>query len=86
MFFRPLVSNSYKESKQVEQTRSGTLDRVIPPSANQGDNMEKTRNKAKRFFKLDKLSQRIAHAARAIDRQRKERAVRAFERSLMPLS
>jgi len=48
--------------------------------------VEKTRNKAKRFFKLDKLSQRIAHAARTIDRQRKERALRAFERSLMPLT
>jgi hypothetical protein len=61
------------------------LDKVIPPSANEGEIVEKTRNKAKRFFKLDKLSQRIAHAARTIDKQRKERALRAFERSLMPL-
>ena len=48
--------------------------------------MEKTKSKAKHIFKLDKLSQRIAHAARAIDKQRKERALRAFERSLMQLS
>lgn len=47
--------------------------------------MEKTKSKAKKFLKLDKLGQRIAHAARALARQRKERALRAFERSLMPL-
>ena len=45
--------------------------------------MEKTRNKARKFFKLDKLGQRILHAARSIDKQRKERAERAYERSMM---
>ena len=80
------ASGAEKENKKQEQTLFLDLDKVIPPSANQGDNVEKTRNKAKRFFKLDKLSQRIAHAARTIDRQRKERALRAFERSLMPLT
>ncbi len=45
--------------------------------------MEKTRNKAKKFFKLDKLGQRILHVARSIAKVRKERAERNFERRLM---
>ncbi|UCV12497.1 hypothetical protein KI614_04550 [Dechloromonas denitrificans] len=48
--------------------------------------MEKTRNKVRKFLKLDKLGQRVAQAARSINRQRKERAIRAFERSLMPIA
>lgn len=47
--------------------------------------MEKTKSKARKFLKLDKLGQRILHAARALARERKERAQRAFERSLSPL-
>lgn len=45
--------------------------------------MGKTRSKARKFFNLDKLGQRILHAARSIDKQRKERAERAFERRMM---
>lgn len=48
--------------------------------------MEKTKSKVRQFLKLDKLSQRVAQAARSINRQRKERAIRAFERSMMPLA
>ena len=48
--------------------------------------MEKTKSKARMFLHLDKLGQRIAHAARAFAKQRKQRAVRAFERSLLPLT
>jgi len=44
--------------------------------------MEKTKNKAKKLFKLDKLSQRIAHARKAFDHQRKERLLRAVERKM----
>lgn len=47
--------------------------------------MEKTKSKARKFLKLDKLSQRILHASRAIDKRRKERAERAYERSLLSL-
>ena len=45
--------------------------------------MEKTRNKAKKFFKLDKLGQRIMHIARSIAKERKERAEKSFERRMM---
>ncbi len=45
--------------------------------------MQKTRNKARKFFKLDKLGQRILHVARSIAKERKERAERAFERRMM---
>ena len=45
--------------------------------------MEKTRNKAKKFSRLDKLGQRILHIARSIAKERKERAERAFERRMM---
>ena len=45
--------------------------------------MEKTKRKVKKFFKLDKLGQRIAHASKAFDRQRKERLMRAFERQML---
>lgn len=48
--------------------------------------MEKTKSKDRKFLKLDKLGQRIAHATRAITKQRKERAERSYERSLMQLS
>lgn len=48
--------------------------------------MEKTKSKARKFLKLDRLGQRILHATRAISRRRKERAMRAFERSLLPLT
>lgn len=45
--------------------------------------MEKTRNKAKRFLKLDRLGLRIAHAQKYLSRKRKERAEKAFERSML---
>ena len=45
--------------------------------------MEKTKSKAKKFLKLDRLGQRIAHAQKYFTRQRKERAARAFERSML---
>ncbi len=48
--------------------------------------MEKTKRKLKKFFKLDKLGQRIAHASKAFDRQRKERLLRNYERQMMLLS
>lgn len=48
--------------------------------------MEKTKSKASKFLKLDKLGQRILHASRAIDKRRKERAVRAYERTLLSLA
>lgn len=48
--------------------------------------MEKTKSKAREFLQLDKLGQKIAKAARSFSKQRKARALRAFERSLQPLS
>ena len=45
--------------------------------------MEKTRNKVKKFSRLDKLGQRILNIARSIAKERKERAERAFERRMM---
>jgi hypothetical protein len=48
--------------------------------------MKKTKEKAARFFKLDKLGQRIAHATKALARQRKERAERDFERRMLSLT
>ena len=45
--------------------------------------MQKTRNKARKFFKLDKLGKRILHVARSIAKERKERAERSFERRMM---
>jgi len=48
--------------------------------------MEKTKRKVKTFLRLDKLGQRIAHASKAFDRQRKERMKRAFERQMLLLS
>ena len=77
------VNNGYKEAKEVEQTFPFTLAKVVFPLAQQGDVMEKTRNKAKKFFKLDKLGQRILHVARSIAKDRKERADRSFERRMM---
>ena len=43
----------------------------------------KTKSKAKRFLKLDRLGMRIAHAQKYFTRRRKERAERAFERSML---
>ncbi|MBS1143290.1 MAG: hypothetical protein H6R14_696 [Proteobacteria bacterium] len=48
--------------------------------------MEKTKRKVKKFLQLDKLGQRIAHARKAFDRQRKERLLRAYERQMALLS
>jgi len=48
--------------------------------------MEKTKSKASKFLKLDKLGQRIAHATRAITKRRKERAERSYERRLLQLT
>lgn len=45
--------------------------------------MEKTKSKAKKFLKLDKLGQRIAHATRALAKRRRERLERNFERRLL---
>lgn len=45
--------------------------------------MEKTKNKAGKFLKLDRLGQRIAHATRAIAKRRKERLARDYERRLL---
>jgi hypothetical protein len=45
--------------------------------------MEKTKRKAKRFLKLDRLGLRIAHAQKYFAKHRKERAERAFERSML---
>ncbi|WP_301275685.1 hypothetical protein [Dechloromonas sp.] len=48
--------------------------------------MEKTKRKAAKFLKLDRLGQRIAHATKALARQRKERLERAFERRMLSLT
>lgn len=48
--------------------------------------MQKTRSKASKFLKLDKLGQRIAHAAKALAHQRKERIERSIERRMMLLT
>jgi hypothetical protein len=56
---------------------------LIPPSVTQGDIVEKTKSKARKFLKLDRLGMRIAHAHKHFMRQRKERAERAFQRSLL---
>ncbi len=45
--------------------------------------MDKTKSKAKKFLKLDRLGQRIAHATRAIAKRRKERLERNYERRLL---
>lgn len=45
--------------------------------------MEKTKNKARQFLKLDKLGQRIAHAQKRFAKHRKERAEQAFQRRLL---
>lgn len=48
--------------------------------------MQKTKSKAAKFLKLDRLGRRIAHAVRAMSKERKERVTRSFERSLLKLS
>lgn len=48
--------------------------------------MQKTRSKASKFLKLDKLGQRIAHAVKGMARQRKERIQRSIERRMMLLT
>ena len=48
--------------------------------------MEKTKRKAAKFLKLDRLGQRIAHATKALARQRKERIQRSIERRMMLLT
>jgi len=45
--------------------------------------VHKTKSKAAKFLKLDKLGQRIAHATRAFAKQRKERLERSYERRLL---
>jgi len=45
--------------------------------------MEKTKSKARKFLKLDRLGQRIAHATKAIEKRRKERLERSFEKRLL---
>ncbi|MGA9394727.1 MAG: hypothetical protein WCA83_11995 [Azonexus sp.] len=45
--------------------------------------MEKTKSKAKKFLKLDRLGMRIAHAQKYFEKHRKERAERAFERRML---
>ena len=45
--------------------------------------MEKTKSKAKKFLKLDRLGMRIAHAQKYLAKHRKERAEKAFERRML---
>ena len=45
--------------------------------------MEKTKSKAKRFLKLDRLGLRIAHAQKYLEKRRTERLERSFERSML---
>jgi hypothetical protein len=47
--------------------------------------MQKTKSKAQKFLKLDKLGQRIAHATKAFAKQRKERMERSYERRLLQI-
>ena len=77
------VSDGHKKTMEVKQTCRVSPAKVIFPLAHQGEIMEKTRNKAKQFFKLDKLGQRIMHIARSIAKERKERAEKSFERRMM---
>jgi hypothetical protein len=48
--------------------------------------MEKTKGKSSKFLKLDRLGRRISHAIRAMEKQRKERAQRSFERQMTQLA
>jgi hypothetical protein len=77
------VSERYKAGKKVEQTTLGSRSTLSSQSATKGDIMEKTKSKAKRFLKLDRLGLRIAHAQKYFAKHRKERAERAFERSML---
>jgi hypothetical protein len=81
--YRITVSKCYKVFKEVAQTPAADCIKLISSSATQGDIMEKTKFKAKRFLKLDRLGLRIAHAQKYFARHRKERAERAFERRLL---
>ena len=77
------VSQCYKASKKVEQTPAAARIKLFSSSATKGDIMEKTKSKAKRFLKLDRLGMRIAHAQKYFAKRRKERAERAYERSML---
>ena len=77
------VSQCYKASKKVEQTPAAARIKLSSSSATKGDIMEKTKSKAKRFLKLDRLGMRIAHAQKYFAKRRKERAERAYERSML---
>lgn len=77
------VIERYKGTKKVEQTPATAGPKLTSPPANKGDIMEKTKSKARKFLKLDRLGLRIAHAQKYFARQRKERAARTFERSML---
>ena len=77
------VIERYKATKKVEQTFTRQDPTLTPPQVKKGDIVDKSKNKAKKFLKLDRLGMRIAHAQKYFTRQRKERAARAFERSLL---
>jgi hypothetical protein len=77
------VIERYKGTEEVEQTPASAGSKLVSPSDHKGDIMEKTKSKTGKFLKLDRLGQRIAHAQKYFTRQRKERAARAFERSML---
>jgi len=81
--YRRTVSKCYKAFKEVAQTPAAGRIKLNSSSATHGDIMEKTKRKAKRILKLDRLGLRIAHAQKYFAKHRKERAERAFERSLL---
>ena len=81
--FSIIVSKRYKAGKKVAQTSFGSRSKLSSQSATKGDIMEKTKSKAKRFLKLDRLGLRIAHAQKYLAKQRKERAERSYERSML---
>jgi len=56
---------------------------VISPTKHEGDIMQKTKSKAARFLKLDKLGQKILQISRSIAKTRKERAERSFQNRLI---
>lgn len=77
------VRERYKANKKVEQTPTTAGIKLFSSSVTKGDIMQKTKNKAKRFLKLDRLGLRIAHAQKYFAKRRKERAERSFERSML---
>lgn len=81
--FPARVIERYKATQKVEQTFVPRRSKLASPQATKGDIVEKTKSKARKFLKFDRLGLRIAHAQKYFARQRKERAERAFERTLL---